>query len=79
MIFSTQMYDEGENVINLNVKKNKNMTDENGRYMSIETYNGNPGLPQWGYNQEEGNQTDERYIHILFFFFLKDHEFFINN
>lgn len=52
-----RMYDEGENTVVMNIGKNKNMTDENGRYLSIESYNGSPGLPQWGYQEEEGNET----------------------
>ncbi|XP_043262677.1 scavenger receptor class B member 1-like [Colletes gigas] len=52
-----RIYDEGENVVFMNVEGNKNMTDENGRYLSIETYNGSPGLAQWGYNEPEGNET----------------------
>ncbi|XP_012280921.1 scavenger receptor class B member 1 [Orussus abietinus] len=53
-----RMYDEGENVINMNVKKNENMTDENGRYLSIESYNGSPGLSNWGYVEEENNEPN---------------------
>ena len=51
------MYDEGDNVINMNIKKNKNMTEENGRYLSINTYNGSPGLSNWGYETPIGNET----------------------
>lgn len=51
------MYDEGDNLVNVNIKKNKNMSDENGRYLSIQRYNGSPGLPNWGYQEEEGNET----------------------
>lgn len=54
-----QMYDEGENVVNMNVNSNEEMVDENGRYLSIESYNYSPGLSQWGY--EEGkNDTLSR-------------------
>ncbi|OAD57791.1 Scavenger receptor class B member 1, partial [Eufriesea mexicana] len=52
-----RMYDEGENIVFMNVGKNKNMTDEEGRYLSIESYNGSPGMSQWGYKEEEGNET----------------------
>ncbi|XP_014207887.1 scavenger receptor class B member 1 [Copidosoma floridanum] len=52
-----RMYDEGTNVINMNVKGNEDMLEERGRYLSIESYNGNPGLSIWGYVKEEGNQT----------------------
>ncbi|XP_008557415.1 scavenger receptor class B member 1 [Microplitis demolitor] len=52
-----RMYDEGDNLVNVNIKKNKNMSDENGRYLSIQRYNGSPGLPNWGYQEEEGNET----------------------
>ncbi|KOC63072.1 Scavenger receptor class B member 1 [Habropoda laboriosa] len=52
-----RMYDEGENIVHLNVGKNKNMTDEEGRYLSIESYNGSPGMSQWGYREVEGNET----------------------
>lgn len=52
------MYDEGENLVNMNIRHNENMTDEIGRYLSIEQYNYNPGLPNWGYKREEDNQTN---------------------
>ncbi|XP_076163556.1 scavenger receptor class B member 1 [Ptiloglossa arizonensis] len=52
-----RMYDEGDNIVFMNVGKNENMTDENGRYLSIETYNGSPGMSQWGYQNPEGNET----------------------
>ncbi|CAD6243103.1 GSCOCG00009640001-RA-CDS [Cotesia congregata] len=52
-----RMYDEGDNLVNLNIQKNKNMSDENGRYLSIQNYNGSPGLAHWGYQEEEGNET----------------------
>lgn len=54
------MYDEGDNILNINIVGNKNMTDENGRYLSIETYNGSPGLLNWGYVNVEGNETNPR-------------------
>ncbi|KAK0095240.1 hypothetical protein PV326_008892 [Microctonus aethiopoides] len=53
-----RMYDEGDNILNINIMGNKNMTDENGRYLSIETYNGSPGLMNWGYVDVEGNETN---------------------
>jgi len=53
------MYDEGENMVTINMQNNDNMTDEKGRYLSIDTYNGSPGLQQWGYVKEEGNKTEE--------------------
>ncbi|KAK9297159.1 hypothetical protein QLX08_009032 [Tetragonisca angustula] len=49
-----RMYDEGKNVVLMNIKKNKNMTEEEGRYLSIESYNGNQGLSYWGYREGEG-------------------------
>ncbi|XP_066584676.1 scavenger receptor class B member 1-like [Prorops nasuta] len=52
-----RMYDEGSNIISMNVRKNENMTDENGRYLSISTYNGSPGLAHWGYKTPENNET----------------------
>lgn len=53
------MYDEGENIITVNLRKNANMTNEKGRYLSIDKYNGSPGLAQWGYIETEGNETRE--------------------
>lgn len=55
------MYDEGENVILMNIGKNKNMTEEEGRYLSIQSYNGSPGMSQWGYREEDGNETYPEY------------------
>ena len=52
------MYDEGSNVINMNVKMNQNMSDEHDRYLSIAKYNWSPGLPHWGYKNEEDNRTN---------------------
>lgn len=46
------MYDEGENLINMNIKHNDDMVNEEGRYLSIETINGSPGLSNWGYVNE---------------------------
>ena len=55
------MYDEGKNVVNINIKNNHNSLDELNRYLSIETYNYSPGLSNWGYRKEKGNKTDPRY------------------
>ncbi|XP_015123047.1 scavenger receptor class B member 1 [Diachasma alloeum] len=52
-----RMYDEGENVVNMNIRKSENMMEEEGRYLSIETYNGSPGLAHWGYTEPEANET----------------------
>lgn len=52
-----RMYDEGNNVVVMYIGHNENMTDEEGRYLSIESYNGSPGMKQWGYREEEGNNT----------------------
>ncbi|KAL6433334.1 hypothetical protein ACFW04_006477 [Cataglyphis niger] len=54
-----RMYDEGENIITINLRKNANMTNEKGRYLSIDKYNGSPGLAHWGYIETEGNETRE--------------------
>ncbi|KAH0951798.1 hypothetical protein HN011_007991 [Eciton burchellii] len=54
-----RMYDQGENIVTVNLQKNDNMTDEKGRYLSIDKYNGSPGLQQWGYVEVEGNKTEE--------------------
>ncbi|XP_046615004.1 scavenger receptor class B member 1 [Neodiprion virginianus] len=53
-----RLYDEGNNLMTMNIKKNENMTDEDGRYLSIETLNGNPGLSNWGWVQTEANETN---------------------
>lgn len=55
------MYDEGENIVLMNIAKNKNMTEEKGRYLSIQLYNGSPGMSQWGYRKEDGNETYPEY------------------
>ncbi|XP_054002361.1 scavenger receptor class B member 1 [Hylaeus anthracinus] len=52
-----RMYDEGDNVVFMNIGTNDNMTNEDGRYLSIESYNGSPGMSQWGYREPEGNET----------------------
>lgn len=54
-----RMYDEGNNTVTINLRKNTDMRDEAGRYLSIEKYNGSPGLLQWGYVEAEGNETQE--------------------
>lgn len=51
------MYDEGENIVTINLQKNADQLEEKGRYLSIEKYNGSPGMEQWGYVQTEGNET----------------------
>ncbi|XP_012256013.2 scavenger receptor class B member 1-like [Athalia rosae] len=53
-----RLYDEGDNLMNMNIKKNENMTEEIGRYLSIESLNGNPGLSNWGYVPTEANETN---------------------
>lgn len=52
-----RMYDEGENIVTMIVQKNADMRKENGRYLSIDKYNGSPGMAQWGYVETEGNET----------------------
>lgn len=52
-----RMYDEGENTVFMNVAKNENMTDENGRYLSIMSFGGSSGLHQWGFRDSENNET----------------------
>lgn len=52
-----RMYDEGENIITMNIRKNNDTRNENGRYLSIDTYNGSPGLATWGYQEVVGNET----------------------
>ena len=51
------MYDEGDNVVTMNIKNNPEMINEHGRYMSIDKLNGSPGLRHWGYVAQKGNQT----------------------
>lgn len=53
------MYDEGENIVTVLLEKNANMREEEGRYLSIDKYNGSPGMAQWGYVETEGNETRE--------------------
>ena len=50
------MYDEGENIINMNIKGNDDMVDEVGRYLSLESINSSPGLSNWGYEAPEGDE-----------------------
>ncbi|XP_076753983.1 platelet glycoprotein 4 [Xylocopa sonorina] len=52
-----RLYDEGNNLVVMYVGHNENMTDEEGRYLSIQSYNGSPGMKHWGYREEEGNDT----------------------
>lgn len=51
------MYDEGENIVTINLQKNSDMMNEKGRYLSIDKYNGSPGLAQWGYVETKDNET----------------------
>lgn len=53
------MYDVGDKIMTVNLKKNADMKSEEGRYFSIERWNGSPGLSQWGYVDTEGNETRE--------------------
>lgn len=53
------MYDEGDNIVTLQTDKNADMKNEKGRYLSIDMYNGSPGLAQWGYIDTKGNETRE--------------------
>lgn len=52
-----RMYDEGENIVTINLRKNDNMLEEKGRYLSIDKFNGSPGLSQWGYVNTRDNET----------------------
>ncbi|XP_012529768.1 scavenger receptor class B member 1 [Monomorium pharaonis] len=54
-----RMYDEGENIVTMIIKKKDDMLEEKGRYLSIDQYNGSPGMAQWGYIEPEGNETRE--------------------
>ncbi|XP_018315153.1 scavenger receptor class B member 1 [Mycetomoellerius zeteki] len=54
-----RMYDEGENIVTVTLQKNADMAEEKGRYLSIDMYNGSPGMAQWGYVETEGNETRE--------------------
>ncbi|OXU24944.1 hypothetical protein TSAR_015667 [Trichomalopsis sarcophagae] len=64
-----RMYDEGENLINMNIKDNEDMVEERGRYLSIESINGNAGLSNWGYVNVEGNESrpDESNVRVVRF------------
>jgi len=53
------MYDEGENIVTIYTKKKADMMEEKERYLSIDKYNGSPGMAQWGYVEPEGNETRE--------------------
>lgn len=53
------MYDDGESIVTMVLRKNTDMKNENGRYLSIDKFNGSPGLAQWGYIETEGNETQE--------------------
>ncbi|XP_011870818.1 PREDICTED: scavenger receptor class B member 1-like isoform X2 [Vollenhovia emeryi] len=52
-----RMYDEGENIITVYMDKQANIMEEKGRYLSIDRWNGSPGLANWGYVETEGNET----------------------
>lgn len=54
-----RMYDDGESIVTMVLRKNTDMKNENGRYLSIDKFNGSPGLAQWGYIETEGNETQE--------------------
>lgn len=54
-----RIYNEGENTITVFLEKNADMREEKGRYLSIDKYNGSPGMAQWGYVETEGNETRE--------------------
>ncbi|KYM93627.1 Scavenger receptor class B member 1 [Cyphomyrmex costatus] len=54
-----RMYDEGDNTVTVRLQKNANMVEEKGRYLSIDKYNGSPGMAQWGWVETEGNETRE--------------------
>lgn len=51
------MYDDGENIVTMNLRKNDKMLEEKERYLSIDKFNGISGLPQWGYVSTENNET----------------------
>lgn len=51
------MYDEGENSVTINLEKKADMIEEKGRYLSIDKYNGSPGMAQWGWVETEDNNT----------------------
>lgn len=53
------MYDEGENIVTLSLRKDADMMIEKGRYLSIDKYNGRPGLAQWGYVDTNDNETNK--------------------
>lgn len=54
-----RMYDDGENIVTVNLQKKDDMLEEEGRYLSIDKYNGSPGMAHWGYIDTEGNETRE--------------------
>lgn len=54
-----RMYDEGENIVTMVLQKSTDIKNEKGRYLSIDKFNGSPGLAQWGYIETEGNETQE--------------------
>ncbi|GLV45391.1 uncharacterized protein CBL_05494 [Carabus blaptoides fortunei] len=60
-----RMFDEGNNTVTINVDPTRKTgsalisEQERGRLYSILTYNGSPGLSQWGYQLPVGNETVE--------------------
>lgn len=61
-----QLFNEGDNHVSMIVdpsrtgKGNPALDEsERGRLYSIESWNGSPGLKQWGYEDPEGNETIE--------------------
>lgn len=56
-VYVIQMYDQGEDIVTMNIRKNANMIEEKGRYSSIDKFNGSPGLAHWGYVETEENVT----------------------
>lgn len=53
------MYDEGENIVTIITEKKADMVEEKGRYLSIDKYNGSPGMSKWGYIETEDNNTQK--------------------
>ncbi|XP_058806100.1 scavenger receptor class B member 1 [Phymastichus coffea] len=53
-----RMYDEGANVFNMISEPNGDLVTETGRYLSVDSINGNPGMEQWGYISEAHNKTN---------------------
>lgn len=57
------MYDEGNNTVTINLDPTRKTgstlisDEEKGRLYSILTWNGSPGLSQWGYQLPVNNET----------------------